>query len=109
MQPAQCTKTVIAKQDTGEWTNLPALVEYQLYAFNALRSTSASTETAMFYRDWNQGWAERPKPKPLVAQIPVNPLPIISVNEATIYAWQLATFRPQTEQKRTDFSWLGIG
>jgi uncharacterized damage-inducible protein DinB len=29
-------KTVIAKQDTGEWTNLPALVEYQQYAFNAL-------------------------------------------------------------------------
>ena len=29
-------KTVIAKQDTGEWTNLPALIEYQQYAFNAL-------------------------------------------------------------------------
>ena len=29
-------KTVIAKQDTGEWTNLQALAEYQQYAFNAL-------------------------------------------------------------------------
>ena len=29
-------KTVIAKEDTGEWTHLPTLVEYQQYAFEAL-------------------------------------------------------------------------
>jgi uncharacterized damage-inducible protein DinB len=31
-------KTVIAKQDTGEWTNLPELLEYQLSAFNKLKA-----------------------------------------------------------------------
>lgn len=31
-------KTVIAQKDTGEWTNLQDLVEYQEYAFTHLRS-----------------------------------------------------------------------
>ena len=29
-------KTVIAKQDTGEWTNLQELIDYQQYAFDSL-------------------------------------------------------------------------
>jgi uncharacterized damage-inducible protein DinB len=29
-------KTVIAKQDTGEWTNLQTLFDYQQYAFSSL-------------------------------------------------------------------------
>lgn len=31
-------KTVIAQHDTGEWTNLDELLEYQQYAFNNLKS-----------------------------------------------------------------------
>jgi len=30
-------KTLIAQQDTGEWTNLTELLEYQRYAFGSLR------------------------------------------------------------------------
>src|SRR5690606_20276144 len=31
-------KTVIAQRDTGEWTNLPELLEYQQYAFENLKA-----------------------------------------------------------------------
>jgi uncharacterized damage-inducible protein DinB len=31
-------KTVIAQHDTGEWTNLAALLEYQQYAFAGLKA-----------------------------------------------------------------------
>jgi uncharacterized damage-inducible protein DinB len=31
-------KTVIAQHDTGEWTNLPELLEYQQYAFDSLKA-----------------------------------------------------------------------
>ena len=31
-------KTVIAKNDTGEWTNLPELKEYVVYSFETLKS-----------------------------------------------------------------------
>ncbi|MGZ8540582.1 MAG: DinB family protein [Chitinophagaceae bacterium] len=31
-------KTVIAQRDTGEWTNLAELLEYQLYAFENLKA-----------------------------------------------------------------------
>jgi uncharacterized damage-inducible protein DinB len=35
-------KTVIAQKDTGEWTNLAALMEYQLLAFQSLRNIVAA-------------------------------------------------------------------
>ena len=31
-------KTVIAQQDTGEWTNLQELLDYQQYAFDNLKA-----------------------------------------------------------------------
>jgi len=31
-------KTLIAQQDTGEWTNLTELLEYQRYAFGSLKT-----------------------------------------------------------------------
>jgi uncharacterized damage-inducible protein DinB len=31
-------KTVIAQHDTGEWTNMAELVEYQQYAFDSLKA-----------------------------------------------------------------------
>jgi len=43
-------KTVIAQHDTGEWTNLTALLEYQQYAFDNLEAIIAKqTED-----DWQQ-------------------------------------------------------
>lgn len=43
-------KTVIAAHDTGEWTNLTALLEYQQYAFDNLEAIIAKqTED-----DWQQ-------------------------------------------------------
>ena len=43
-------KTVIAQQDTGEWTNLADLLEYQQYAFDQLKAIfEKQTE-----EDWNQ-------------------------------------------------------
>ena len=43
-------KTVIAQQDTGEWTNLAELLEYQQYAFDQLKAIfEKQTE-----EDWNQ-------------------------------------------------------
>jgi len=43
-------KTVIAQKDTGEWTNLTELLEYQQYAFDHLKAIfEKQTDT-----DWNQ-------------------------------------------------------
>lgn len=43
-------KTVIAQKDTGEWTNLSELLEYQQYAFDHLKAIfEKQTDT-----DWNQ-------------------------------------------------------
>jgi uncharacterized damage-inducible protein DinB len=43
-------KTVIAQQDTGEWTNLAELLEYQQYAFHQLKAIfEKQTDT-----DWSQ-------------------------------------------------------
>jgi len=43
-------KTVIAQHDTGEWTNLAELLEYQQYAFNNLKAIiEKQTE-----EDWQQ-------------------------------------------------------
>ncbi len=43
-------KTVIAQRDTGEWTNLSELLEYQQYAFENLRAIfEKQTED-----DWQQ-------------------------------------------------------
>lgn len=42
-------KTVIAQRDTGEWTNLSELLEYQNYAFESLeKAILAQSET-----DWD--------------------------------------------------------
>jgi len=41
-------KTVIAKQDTGEWTILSELLDYQIYAFNSLESAILAQND----RDW---------------------------------------------------------
>jgi len=41
-------KTVIDKYDTGEWTDLQTLLEYQNYAFQTL-ATAIKTQT-----DWNE-------------------------------------------------------
>ncbi|ULQ56589.1 DinB family protein [Flavihumibacter rivuli] len=43
-------KTVIAQKDTGEWTELAALIDYQSTAFNALRAAILS-QTAS---DWEE-------------------------------------------------------
>ena len=43
-------KTVIAQQDTGEWTNLTELLEYQQYAFNQLKAIFEKQTDA----DWSQ-------------------------------------------------------
>lgn len=43
-------KTVIARHDTGEWTNLTELLEYQQYAFDSLK---AIIEKQM-HEDWEQ-------------------------------------------------------
>ena len=43
-------KTVIAQHDTGEWTNLTELLEYQQYAFDQLKAVfEKQTDT-----DWSQ-------------------------------------------------------
>ncbi|MGB5006410.1 MAG: DinB family protein [Ferruginibacter sp.] len=48
-------KTVIAQHDTGEWTNLSALLEYQQYAFDNLEAIIAKqTED-----DWKQSITTR--------------------------------------------------
>ncbi|MBK8493879.1 MAG: DinB family protein [Chitinophagaceae bacterium] len=48
-------KTVIAQHDTGEWTNLSALLEYQQYAFDNLEAIIAKqTED-----DWQQSITTR--------------------------------------------------
>jgi uncharacterized damage-inducible protein DinB len=41
-------KTVIAKKDTGEWTNLQELLDYQHYAFDSLETIIAKQT----YEDW---------------------------------------------------------
>jgi uncharacterized damage-inducible protein DinB len=43
-------KTVIAQHDTGEWTNLPELLEYQQYAFDSLKTIIESQKE----EDWQQ-------------------------------------------------------
>jgi len=43
-------KTVIAKMDTGEWTNLAELLEYQQYAFDQLKTIFEKQTN----EDWNQ-------------------------------------------------------
>lgn len=43
-------KTVIAKQDTGEWINLAELLEYQQYAFDQLNAIFEKQTD----EDWNQ-------------------------------------------------------
>ncbi len=43
-------KTVIAKQDTGEWINLAELLEYQQYAFNQLN--------AIFEKQTDEDWSQ---------------------------------------------------
>ena len=43
-------KTVIAQQDTGEWTNLAELLEYQQYAFDQLKAIFEKQTD----EDWNQ-------------------------------------------------------
>ena len=43
-------KTVIAQQDTGEWTNLADLLEYQQYAFDQLKAIFEKQTD----EDWNQ-------------------------------------------------------
>ena len=43
-------KTVIAQHDTGEWTNLAELLEYQQYAFDHLKSIIEKQTDD----DWNQ-------------------------------------------------------
>lgn len=43
-------KTVIAQHDTGEWTNLAELLEYQQYAFDSLKSIIEKQADA----DWQQ-------------------------------------------------------
>ena len=42
-------KTVMAQHDTGEWTNLEELLEYQQYAFNQLK--------AIFEKQTDADWA----------------------------------------------------
>jgi uncharacterized damage-inducible protein DinB len=43
-------KTVIAQKDTGEWTNLAELLEYQQYAFDHLKAIFEKQTDA----DWSQ-------------------------------------------------------
>lgn len=43
-------KTVIAQQDTGEWTNLAELIEYQQYAYDQLKAIIEKQTD----EDWNQ-------------------------------------------------------
>lgn len=43
-------KTVIAQHDTGEWTNLAELIEYQQYAYDQLKAIIEKQTDA----DWNQ-------------------------------------------------------
>jgi len=43
-------KTVIAQKDTGEWTNLAELLEYQQYAFDQLKAIFEKQTDA----DWSQ-------------------------------------------------------
>jgi uncharacterized damage-inducible protein DinB len=43
-------KTVIAQHDTGEWTNLAELLEYQQYAFDHLKAIFEKQTD----QDWNQ-------------------------------------------------------
>ena len=43
-------KTVIAQQDTGEWTNLADLLEYQQYAFDQLK--------AIFEKQTDEDWSQ---------------------------------------------------
>ncbi len=43
-------KTVIAQHDTGEWTNLPELLEYQNYAFESLKAIIEKQAES----DWQQ-------------------------------------------------------
>jgi uncharacterized damage-inducible protein DinB len=43
-------KTVIAQRDTGEWTNLKELTEYQQFAFDHLKSVIQKQSDA----DWQQ-------------------------------------------------------
>lgn len=43
-------KTVIAQRDSGEWTNLTELLEYQQYAFNQLKAIFEKQTDA----DWSQ-------------------------------------------------------
>lgn len=42
-------ETLIAQRDTGEWTNLPELLDYLQYAFNCLQKAILAQEEA----DWN--------------------------------------------------------
>jgi uncharacterized damage-inducible protein DinB len=43
-------KTIIAQHDTGEWTNLTELLEYQQYAFRSLKSIIEKQTD----KDWQQ-------------------------------------------------------
>jgi len=43
-------KTVIAKHDTGEWTNLPELSDYQQYAFECLQKAILAQDDG----DWQK-------------------------------------------------------
>lgn len=43
-------KTLIAQHDTGEWTNLQELLDYQQYAFNSLEMIIAKQKE----EDWHQ-------------------------------------------------------
>lgn len=43
-------QTVISKTDTGEWTDLPTLLDYQQYAFEKLRESIRLQSEA----DWQQ-------------------------------------------------------
>jgi uncharacterized damage-inducible protein DinB len=43
-------KTIIAKKDTGEWTNLQELLDYQHLAFDSLKMIIAKQA----YEDWQQ-------------------------------------------------------
>lgn len=43
-------KTVIAQHDTGEWTNLAQLIEYQQYAYDQLKAIIEKQTD----EDWNQ-------------------------------------------------------
>jgi uncharacterized damage-inducible protein DinB len=43
-------KTIIAREDTGEWTNLPELLEYGQYAFGNLKAIIEKQTDA----DWAQ-------------------------------------------------------